>query len=120
MLLTPARYDQTAGEWRPADEVAPVRAERLTCATFNVWFDDLAFERRAEALLELLAGCDADVIALQEVTPRLLERILAADWVQGPPTLSPTTAGRRCGPTACCYSPAGRRSGSSSTRCRAR
>lgn len=82
MRLTPACYDQTTGEWRPTDDAAPVRSEHLTCATFNVWFDDLAFEQRATALLELLAGCDADLIALQEVTPRLLERILASDWVR--------------------------------------
>lgn len=82
MWLTPARYDRTTGEWRPADDAGPVGAEQLSCATFNVWFDALVFERRAAALLELLAGCDADVIALQEVTPRLLERILASDWVR--------------------------------------
>lgn len=82
MRLTSARYDKTTGEWRAADDAGPVGAGRLSCVTFNTWFDDLAFERRAAALLELLAGCDADVIALQEVTPRLLERILASDWVR--------------------------------------
>ena len=82
MRLNPARYDRTTGEWRMVNDAGPVGAERLSCATFNVWFDALAFERRAAALLELLAGCDADVIALQEVTPRLLERILASDWVR--------------------------------------
>jgi tyrosyl-DNA phosphodiesterase 2 len=82
MRLTPARYNSASDAWHPADAATPVRAERLRCAAFNVWFSDLAFEQRAAALLELLAGCDADVIALQEVTPRLLERILAADWVR--------------------------------------
>lgn len=82
MRLKPARYDRTTGEWRLANDAGPVGAGGLSCVTFNVWFDNLAFERRAVALLELLAGCDADVIALQEVTPRLLERILASDWVR--------------------------------------
>jgi tyrosyl-DNA phosphodiesterase 2 len=82
MRLTPARYDPTIDAWRPIEVATPVRAEHLSCATFNVWFSDLAFDRRAAALLALLSGCNADVIALQEVTPRLLEQILTADWVR--------------------------------------
>lgn len=78
----PARYDPASGAWRLAPAAAPPAATRLTCVTFNVWFDDHAFAERAEALLALLARCDADVIALQEVTPRLLERLLVADWVR--------------------------------------
>jgi tyrosyl-DNA phosphodiesterase 2 len=82
MRLNPARYDPLTNTWRLVDTALPVRAEHLGCATFNVWFSDLAFKRRAESLLDLLAACDVDVIALQEVTPRFLEQLLDADCVR--------------------------------------
>jgi tyrosyl-DNA phosphodiesterase 2 len=96
--LSAARFDPKAGRWlaasrgaslagslaaslAPAASPAPTSGY-LSLATFNVWFDRYSCEARWKALLEILAGCDADVIALQEVTPALLERILEAEWIR--------------------------------------
>lgn len=56
--------------------------ERIRIVTWNVWFDDHRFEQRSAALLVELARRGADVIALQEVTFRLLAAILAEPWVR--------------------------------------
>ncbi|MFG2773068.1 poly(A) polymerase [Streptomyces sp. NPDC048350] len=49
---------------------------------------------RRPRLLEALAEADADVIALQEVEPALLEMVLAADWVRSGYTLGAEPRGR--------------------------
>lgn len=56
--------------------------ERLTIATFNVWFAPTFFSERCQALLALLAQHTPDIIVLQEVTPAFLQHILSAPWVQ--------------------------------------
>ncbi|QSQ18852.1 DUF504 domain-containing protein [Pyxidicoccus parkwayensis] len=82
------RFDTGTGGWvesPPAkSEAAP---ERLTVTTLNVLFDlydgeALAMERRIPAALEVLRDSDADVIALQEVTPPFLRALLDAPWVR--------------------------------------
>src|SRR4051794_17763191 len=82
MRLKAARFDPTAAIWQPTTDALPICTTQLSCATFNVWFDRYAFEQRAAALLAILEECDVDVIALQEVTPPLLERLLATPWVR--------------------------------------
>ncbi|HEU4328226.1 MAG TPA: endonuclease/exonuclease/phosphatase family protein [Roseiflexaceae bacterium] len=82
MNLEPSRFNRLIAEWEPAPPAQLGQAARLTCVTFNVWFGEFYEEERAEALLDLLERCDADVIALQEVTLRLLRRILARPWVR--------------------------------------
>jgi len=57
-------------------------SEELRVATWNVWFGPYQFVRRGEALLAELARQQADVIALQEVTPELLAIIERAAWVR--------------------------------------
>ncbi|MBZ5713880.1 RNA repair domain-containing protein [Nannocystis pusilla] len=83
------RYEPTRGAWLPvaAAGLAEARVESLQVATYNVLFDlyepeQLYSERRTPACLELLRERDADVIALQEVTPTLWAALLAAPWVQ--------------------------------------
>ncbi|GAB4188724.1 MAG: hypothetical protein OHK0022_00770 [Roseiflexaceae bacterium] len=88
MDLKPHRFNHLTAEWEPASPAQPAQAAQLTCATFNVWFGEFYQEERAEALLDLLERCDADVIALQEVTLRLLRRILARPWVRAGYALS--------------------------------
>ncbi|RKH04027.1 poly(A) polymerase [Corallococcus carmarthensis] len=84
------RYDARSGSWTEASRdpgQALPAAATLTVATFNVLFDLydaelLATERRTPAALALLRETDADVIALQEVTPTFLKALLAAPWVR--------------------------------------
>ncbi|MCP3097484.1 RNA repair domain-containing protein [Myxococcus sp. K15C18031901] len=83
------RFDAGLGEWVGTPATASVTAapSALTVATFNVLFDLydaelLATERRTPAALALLAEQDADVIALQEVTPPFLRALLAEPWVR--------------------------------------
>ncbi|WP_223645274.1 poly(A) polymerase [Corallococcus sp. EGB] len=84
------KYDGRSGAWAQASS-APgpslPAAATLTVVTFNVLFDLydaelLATERRTPAALALLRETDADVIALQEVTPAFLRALLAEPWVR--------------------------------------
>ena len=54
----------------------------MTLLTFNVWFVDHYFERRAEALFDILEARAADVVALQEMTPELLDLLLSQPFIQ--------------------------------------
>jgi tyrosyl-DNA phosphodiesterase 2 len=54
----------------------------LKLVTFNLWFDEYRWEERLAAALGAIADCRADVVGLQEVTPRQLERILSTDWLR--------------------------------------
>ncbi|MBN8227714.1 DUF504 domain-containing protein [Corallococcus macrosporus] len=84
------RYDARSGSWMEGSRDvghAPANPASLTLATFNVLFDLydahlLATERRTPAALALLRETDADVIALQEVTPPFLRALLAEPWVR--------------------------------------
>lgn len=88
--LEPWRWDAKAGAWavaRVGGGGPLVRPRSLVVVTLNVLFDlyddgVLHTERRIPALLELLEQSGADVIALQEVTPRMLAALLAAPWVR--------------------------------------
>ncbi|MCE9666496.1 RNA repair domain-containing protein [Myxococcus stipitatus] len=87
--LAAHRFDADLGEWVAAPATASPRPapERLTVATFNVLFDLhdaelLATEQRTPAALAMLAELDADVVALQEVTPPFLRALLAEPWVR--------------------------------------
>ena len=66
--------------WHPGSQT-------LRVATYNVLFDVFEAERiytdaRIPAILEVLSSLDADVIVLEEVTPRLVAALRAAAWVQ--------------------------------------
>ncbi|MET7398623.1 RNA repair domain-containing protein [Dactylosporangium sp. NPDC005572] len=81
------RFDAAAGDWVPAGPPAPVHADAVQVATFNVLSD--AYDReltyphlRVPACVELLEGLGADVVALHEVTHDLWAALLAAPWVR--------------------------------------
>lgn len=90
-LLAPGYFDPKKGRWRripdvpdapatvPADVVA---VGSLTVVTFNVWFGEYYREERTDALFRILQDSDADIIALQEITPELLEVILETPWIR--------------------------------------
>jgi tyrosyl-DNA phosphodiesterase 2 len=78
-------FSKDAGKWlkqSPRRTPTPVDLESLRVLTFNVWFDPYAWEQRCHAVLQILADEAADVIALQEVTPLFLQRLLAAPWLR--------------------------------------
>lgn len=83
-VLAPGRFDAEKKTWTPlaADPTAAVEASSLTLLTFNVWFVDHHFERRAEALFDILETRAADVVALQEMTPELLDLLLARPFIR--------------------------------------
>lgn len=90
--LTPLpvyRFDAAAREWTVASGPVPERAppSALTVVTYNVLLsrpgeDSLDTPRRTRDLLQLLERTQADVIALQEVTPPVLAELLAQPWVR--------------------------------------
>ncbi len=59
-----------------------VSRDRLALLTWNVWFGEFFWQERFAALLELVRACQPDLVALQEVTPRHLEQLLALEWVR--------------------------------------
>ncbi|PCC69260.1 Poly(A) polymerase central domain-containing protein [Nannocystis exedens] len=83
------RFDPLRGAWLPVATAGlhEARVEALQVATYNVLFDlyepeQLYSEARAPVCSELLRERDADIIALQEVTPRLWAELLAAPWLR--------------------------------------
>jgi endonuclease/exonuclease/phosphatase family metal-dependent hydrolase len=78
-------FVKSVGKWlkpNPRRLPAPVELSSLRVLTYNVWFDRYECERRCAAVLEILARESADVIALQEVTPYFLQRLLAEPWLR--------------------------------------
>jgi tyrosyl-DNA phosphodiesterase 2 len=59
-----------------------VSRDRLVLLTYNVWFGEFMWRERFAALLDVVCACRPDLVALQEVTPRHLEYLLAVDWVR--------------------------------------
>lgn len=59
-----------------------VERDSITIATFNIWFGRLRRKSRHQAILDELRQCDADIIAMQEVTRESLEQILEQDWIR--------------------------------------
>ncbi len=84
------RYSAAIGDWEPERSSPPlhISGSGLSCLTWNVWFDDYAFEDRAQSLLWELREQSSDLIALQEVTPRLLAMLAKSPWVRSEYILS--------------------------------
>ena len=94
-----------AGEWRRAALASQGDApSALRALTWNVLFDRFKADRirseeRRPALLTQLGASGADLIGLQEVTPRFLSALLAEPWAreywlsEGPPAGTVTPHG---------------------------
>ncbi|MBD2238503.1 DUF504 domain-containing protein [Aulosira sp. FACHB-113] len=68
-------------------KAAAINLETLTIASFNVLCDlydkeKIATEKRLPAIVEQLRQCNADIIAIQEATPALVELLLSQTWVR--------------------------------------
>ncbi|WP_068755851.1 RNA repair domain-containing protein [Thermobifida cellulosilytica] len=85
--------------WRPAEPAAQApSAARLRVLTWNTLWDRcdgdrIDTARRRPLLLEALRQADADVIALQEVEPDLLDLLCREPWVRDRYTLGLDPAG---------------------------
>lgn len=99
---TPHAWDPAdGGGWRPVEAPgagaapAPARVRLLTWNTLWDRYDAprIATDRRRPLLLADLEAADADVIALQEVEPALLVRLLALPWVRAGYTLGTDPGG---------------------------
>lgn len=77
------RFDAHAGQWVYAEPfTGDWVQDRLTTASYNVWFYNDYNELRYAAILGILERCGADVIALQEVNGIFLDKVLAREWVR--------------------------------------
>jgi poly(A) polymerase len=101
------RYDSARLDWVPASpqdpSAPPAGSSTLVVVTYNILAelgssDDGRDEERLAALFAQLDRCNADVIGLQEVTHRSLQRLLDQAWIRasyvaserpGGPTVSP-------------------------------
>ncbi|MFD6936799.1 poly(A) polymerase [Streptomyces goshikiensis] len=98
---TPHAWDPAGGgAWRPSESGPAARPPaRIRVLTWNTLWDRydaprISTARRRPLLLAELARADADVIALQEVEPALLDLLLAAPWVRAGYTLGTDPGGR--------------------------
>lgn len=66
----------------PEIDVAPLRVVTWNTLWDRYDADRISTARRRPLLLEALASLDADLIALQEVEPALVDALLRADWVR--------------------------------------
>ncbi|MEQ8756684.1 MAG: endonuclease/exonuclease/phosphatase family protein [Coleofasciculus sp. G1-WW12-02] len=90
--LNPKTFNPEKRAWtKSIDGVNDIKTRKLTLVTYNIWFSDYYRQQRHEAILKLIQDCDADAIALQEVTPTSLKLILKQDWVRNNYYLSDTT-----------------------------
>jgi tyrosyl-DNA phosphodiesterase 2 len=80
--LDAVHFDPVLGSWTPVASEPDVVQDRLRLVTYNIWFGDFRWRERLAALMDLIQACRPDVVALQEVTPRQLQRILAVPWVR--------------------------------------
>lgn len=76
------QFSSALGQWEPAFDRRGFDVDSLSLVTWNVWFDDYAFGERTQGLLEELHQHRPDLVALQEVTPRLLRALSRTVWLQ--------------------------------------
>ncbi|THA73785.1 endonuclease/exonuclease/phosphatase [Streptomyces sp. A0642] len=96
---TPHAFSPATGTWEPAPARTPGPSGPLTVLTWNTLWDRYDSDRidtarRRPLLLDALRAADADVIALQEAEPVLLDLLLGCDWLRAGYVLAAGPAGR--------------------------
>jgi len=76
------KFDNISQCWRVVNSNENTVTTSLKLATYNVWFSEELIDERATALLKILQECNADIIALQEVTYHFLHVTLMQEWVR--------------------------------------
>ncbi len=80
------KYDMQG--WQPIEDLSQsVKSNSLKIASFNMLCnlfhkEEIQTEKRLPAIIEHLRQCDADIIAIQEAIPALVELLLSQDWVR--------------------------------------
>lgn len=95
----PHAFSPSTGTWEPASAGHPGPSTALTVLTWNTLWDRYDSDRidtarRRPLLLNALRAADADVIALQEVEPALLELLLDCAWVRDAYAVATDPTGR--------------------------
>ncbi|MFE9781267.1 RNA repair domain-containing protein [Streptomyces sp. NPDC005775] len=95
----PHSHSPATGTWEPSSPGPSAPSAPLTILTWNTLWDRYDSDRidtarRRPLLLDALRAADADVIALQEVEPALLDLLLGCDWVRDGYFLATDPAGR--------------------------
>lgn len=95
----PHAFSPPAGIWEPVSAGHPNPSTALAVLTWNTLWDRYDSDRidtarRRPLLLDALRAADADVIALQEVEPALLELLLDCAWVREGYVLATDPSGR--------------------------
>jgi len=77
------KFEGRSGGWvAERSTAACVSRDRLTVATYNIWFNDKHAEARYRAIADLLSRDRPDVMAFQEVTPKALAVFREQAWVR--------------------------------------
>lgn len=77
------RFDAKQRRWlRDRGGGAAAVVDRLTVATYNIWFDAKQAERRYRAIADVVARESPDIVAFQEVTQRSSSVFLAQPWIR--------------------------------------
>jgi tyrosyl-DNA phosphodiesterase 2 len=76
------RFDAVTGRWQRGDARPRPAPDTLLLTTFNVWFDAFHARRRYQAVADVLAPLDPDVMVFQEVTAPALDVLLAQPWIR--------------------------------------
>lgn len=90
------RFDAVTGRWHPGDAWPRSVPDTLVLTTFNVWFDPFHARRRYQAVADVLAPLEPDVMVFQEVTAPALDVLLAQPWIRASYVAASVT-GRRTG-----------------------
>ena len=83
----PIKFNKDTKTWEFSKEKNEnINLDKLSVITYNIWFEDYAFQERLYAVLNLCKG--TDIICLQEVRDKALKILLSIDWIQNEYTIS--------------------------------
>ena len=78
-------YQYKNSQWQvSSSNLGRIELEKLKIVSFNVlcdWEEGFKTVKRIPEIIKQLETSDADIIALQEAHPKLLEQLLSHDWV---------------------------------------
>lgn len=68
-------YAWDTGEWSRVNSHSTYisQEQQVTLITWNVWFDKFMFDKRVAEIIRIIVEKDADLVCLQEVTPRFVQ-----------------------------------------------
>jgi tyrosyl-DNA phosphodiesterase 2 len=75
-------FEPRSGRWAATPAAGAGTRERLSVATYNIWFNDKHAEQRYRAIADILSRHRPDVMTFQEVTPTSLAVFLEQPWIR--------------------------------------